>query len=102
MKSSFRGSKITSLLALFGAVAFGILNPGYVATHASESTNGNVDDSVITAKVKSGFLADDAAKSFTTSVETVQSVVQFNGFADVSPHKSAAGKDHRSSEGHHE
>lgn len=93
MKTSFQPSKIASLLAMTGALVLGILAGGCAATRTSESTGQYVDDSVITTKVKSALLADDAVKSFAVSVETVKGVVQLSGFVDTSAQKSEAGHD---------
>ena len=93
MKTFLPSSKLASLLALTGALALGAFAIGYAATPTSETTGQYVDDSVITAKVKSALLADDAVKSFAVSVETVKGVVQLSGFVNTSDQKSAAGKD---------
>jgi hyperosmotically inducible protein len=52
-----------------------------------------VDDAVVTTKVKSALLGDDAVKSLEIKVETHQGIVQLSGFVDTSIQKSAAGKD---------
>ena len=93
MKTSRQLSKLTSLFALSGALALGGLTGGCVATRTSDSTGQYVDDTVITTKVKSALLGDDAVKSFAVSVETVKGVVQLSGFVDTSAQKSAAGHD---------
>lgn len=92
MKTSAR-SKLTSLLALSAAVAFGIFNGGCAATPTRDSTGQYVDDTVITTKVKSALLKDDAVKSFAVSVETVKRVVQLSGFVNTADQKFAAGAD---------
>jgi osmotically-inducible protein OsmY len=66
---------------------------GCAGTRTSDSTGQYVDDSAITAKVKSALLHDDAVKSFAVSVETVKGVVQLSGFVDTSEQRHAAGKD---------
>jgi hyperosmotically inducible protein len=93
MKTSRQLSQLTSLFALSGTLALGGLTGGCVATHTSDSTGQYVDDTVITTKVKSALLGDDAVKSFAVSVETVKGVVQLSGFVDTSAQKSAAGHD---------
>ena len=93
MKTSLQFSKLASLLALSGALAFGGLIGGCAATPTSDSTGQYVDDTVITTKVKAALLGDDAVKSFAVSVETVKGVVQLSGFVDTSAQKSAAGHD---------
>jgi osmotically-inducible protein OsmY len=66
---------------------------GCAGTRTTDSTGQYVDDSAITAKVKSALLHDDAVKSFAVSVETVKGVVQLSGFVDSSDQRSAAGRD---------
>jgi len=50
------------------------------STPKQESTGEYIDDSVITAKVKSLLAADDFLKSFQISVETYKGTVQLSGF----------------------
>ena len=52
------------------------------STSKRESTGEYVDDSVITAKVKSLLAADDFLKSFKISVETYKGTVQLSGFVN--------------------
>ena len=61
------------LIATFAACA---------ATRTQESTGEFVDDSVITAKVKSLLAADDFLKSFKISVESFKGTVQLSGFVN--------------------
>lgn len=48
----------------------------------STSTGEYLDDSVITAKVKSLLVKDVVLKAFQVSVETYRGVVQLSGFVD--------------------
>ncbi|MBI5463220.1 MAG: BON domain-containing protein [Gammaproteobacteria bacterium] len=48
-----------------------------------ESTGEYLDDSVITTKVKSAFVADRQVSALDIRVETVKGVVRLNGFADT-------------------
>ncbi|MCJ7663863.1 MAG: BON domain-containing protein [Desulfobacterales bacterium] len=74
---------ITSATTIFMACA---------STATKESTGEYVDDSVITAKVKS-LLANDAFfKSFKTSVETYKGIVQLSGFVDSQKAVDKAGE----------
>jgi len=50
------------------------------STPKQESTGEYMDDSVITAKVKSLLAVDDFLKSFQISVETYKGTVQLSGF----------------------
>jgi osmotically-inducible protein OsmY len=52
------------------------------STPKQEGTGEYIDDSVITAKVKSLLTADDFLKSFQISVETYKGIVQLSGFVD--------------------
>jgi osmotically-inducible protein OsmY len=53
------------------------------ASTAKQSSTGEyVDDSVITAKIKSMLAADDFLKSFQISVETYKGTVQLSGFVN--------------------
>lgn len=87
---TFQTSKFAALLAIVGALALGGLAGGCAATATTESTGQYVDDTVVTAKVKSALLGDDAVKSFAISVETLKGVVQLSGFVDTAAQKAAA------------
>jgi len=82
-----------TLLLAFGALALGTLIVGCAATRTSSSTGEYVDDSAITAKVKSALLGDEKVKSFAVGVETLKGDVQLSGFVDTAVQKSAAGED---------
>ena len=74
---------ITSATTIFMACA---------STSTKESTGEYVDDSVITAKVKS-LLANDAFfKSFKIGVETYRGVVQLSGIVDSQKAVDKAGE----------
>ena len=53
---------------------------GCASTKTSEGTGEYVDDTVITAKVKSAILAEPNLKSAEINVETFKGVVQLSGF----------------------
>ena len=55
-----------------------------------ESTGEIVDDSVITTKVKSAFVADKKVSAMNVSVETFKGVVQLSGFASDAEESSKA------------
>lgn len=57
----------------------------------SESTGEYVDDSAITAKVKTALLNDSGLKSFSIGVETYKGTVQLSGFVNSDALKSRAG-----------
>jgi osmotically-inducible protein OsmY len=52
------------------------------ATHKQESTGEYIDDSYITAKVKSQILGDKDLKVAEINVETFKGVVQLSGFVN--------------------
>ena len=52
------------------------------STSKQEGMGEYVDDSVITAKVKSMLAADDFLKSFQIGVESYKGTVQLSGFVD--------------------
>jgi hyperosmotically inducible periplasmic protein len=78
---------------LLGALAFSGLSGGCAETSTRDSTGQYVDDAVITTRVKSSLLADDAVKSFAVGVETSKQTVQLSGFVNTAEQKAAAGKD---------
>jgi osmotically-inducible protein OsmY len=86
-------SKLASLLALTGSLALAGFAGGCASTPTSDSTGQYVDDTVITTKVKSALLADEAVKSFAVGVETVKGVVQLSGFVNTPAQKIAAAED---------
>jgi osmotically-inducible protein OsmY len=82
---------ILMLISIIGACA---------ATRTHESTGEYVDDSVITAKVKSLLAEDDFLKSFQISVETYQGTVQLSGFVNSQQAVDKAGQIVRSVKGY--
>jgi osmotically-inducible protein OsmY len=74
------------LLMLIGTYA------GCAATRTSESTGEYIDDSSITAKVKTQLAEDDVLKAFKINVETYKGVVQLSGFVDSLQTKERAGQ----------
>lgn len=69
------------------------------STSKHEGTGEYVDNSVITAKVKSLIAGDDFLKSFQISVETYKGTVQLSGFVDSQTAVNRAGEIARSVEG---
>lgn len=68
---------LATLLA-FAAVS----SIGCASTRTSEGTGEYVDDTVITAKVKSAFLGEKGLKVAEINVETFKGVVQLSGFIE--------------------
>jgi len=69
------------------------------STSKQEGAGEYVDNSVVTAKIKSLLAADDLLKSFDISVETYKGVVQLSGFVDSRTAINRAGQIARSVEG---
>lgn len=53
---------------------------GCASTKSQESAGEYIDDSVVTAKVKTAILSEPALKSSEINVETYKGVVQLSGF----------------------
>ncbi len=69
-------------IALATSISLGFASMGIAAEQApQESAGALVQDSVITAKVKANFLADNLVGAARISVETVNGTVQLSGFA---------------------
>ena len=62
------------------------------STLTHESTGEYVDDSVITAKIKTQLATDDFLKSFQIRVESRKGIVQLSGFVDSQNAIDKAGK----------
>lgn len=62
-----------------------------LAVSADSNTTGEaVDDSVVTAKVKSALITDPTTKAHQINVETDKGIVQLAGFVDTAAEKSRA------------
>ena len=61
-----------------------------IAIGESSSAGEVIDDSVVTAKVKTALIASPDTKAHQINVETKDGVVQLSGFVDTSAAKSAA------------
>ncbi|MBU0911062.1 MAG: BON domain-containing protein [Gammaproteobacteria bacterium] len=71
---------IKSLLLATLLAATTISTISCASTRTSEGTGEYVDDTVITAKVKSAFLAEEGLKVAEINVETFKGTVQLSGF----------------------
>ena len=69
------------VLATLLAVA-AVSSIGCASTRTAEGTGEYVDDTVITAKVKSAFLGEKGLKVAEINVETFKGVVQLSGFIE--------------------
>jgi hyperosmotically inducible protein len=72
---------VPSLPAVALAAAFCLLAAG-CNQPASTSVGTEIDDTVVTTRVKSALLADPDIKSFDLKVETRKGLVQLSGFVD--------------------
>ena len=79
MKTTKRAIPMLAILAAASLI-------GCASTSKSEGTGEYVDDSVITAKVKTAILEEPRLKSAEINVETFKGVVQLSGFVS-SPDK---------------
>jgi osmotically-inducible protein OsmY len=81
---------LLALIATFAACA---------STRTQESAGEYVDDSVITAKIKTQLANDDFLKSFQISVESRKGIVQLSGFVNSRNAVDKAGQIARGVEG---
>ena len=72
-------TKIRSILTFLAALAMAT-TLGCASTAKSEGTGEYVDDTVITAKVKTAILKEPGLKSTEINVETFKGIVQLSGF----------------------
>jgi hyperosmotically inducible protein len=84
-------------------MAVAILAMGTMAactpTRTTKSAGEQVDDSSLTAKVKTALARDSATSVYKVDVETFRGDVQLNGFVDTAEAKSRAGTVAKSVEG---
>jgi hyperosmotically inducible protein len=81
--SSFRAGIVAIALAALAACA---------ASRTQQSTGEHIDDSIITAKVKTALIDDPATKARQIEVDTFRGTVQLNGFVDSADEKAAASR----------
>jgi osmotically-inducible protein OsmY len=73
MKTLKRATPFLAILAVAGLI-------GCASTSKSEGTGEYVDDTVITAKVKTAIFEEPSLKSSEINVETFKGIVQLSGF----------------------
>lgn len=78
------------LALLLGVTASTGMISGCAGTATRESTGEYVDDSTITAKVKSALVSDEVVRARDVRVETFRGTVQLSGFVDTPEQKSRA------------
>lgn len=87
-----------AVLAL-GGLGVAVVQTGCAGTSTSRSTGQYVDDTAITAKVKTALIDDDVVKARQVEVETYQGKVQLSGFVETAVQKERAVQVARSIEG---
>ena len=83
----------TVILTLCAVLTAGLLPmtwTGCASTATRESTGEYVDDSTITAKVKTALVKDPVVSAFAVSVKTYKGVVQLSGFVNTDAEKTHA------------
>jgi osmotically-inducible protein OsmY len=85
-------SRFATIAALSLALGVSVVATGCGSTPTSASAGQEVDDSVITAKVKAKFVEDKAVSALAISVETYKGVVQLSGFANNVTEQERAGE----------
>ena len=76
MKKSYIVIRLLVVLMMIAAFA------ACASTPKQEGTGEYIDDSVITAKIKTQLATDNFLKSFQISVESRKGIVQLSGFVD--------------------
>jgi hyperosmotically inducible protein len=87
------------LMMAVAVMAIGSLTVACTPTRTTKSAGETVDDSVITAKVKTDLARDPATSAYKIEVETFRGDVQLNGFVESADMKSAATRVARSVKG---
>ena len=72
---------LNRILAILAALAMAV-TLGCASTAKTEGTGEYVDDTVITAKVKTAILGESTLKSAEINVETFKGTVQLSGFVN--------------------
>ena len=80
---------VTCLAAACLAVA-PIFSVGCAGTSTRQSTGEFVDDSALTAKVKTELIRDPVVKARQVEVETFKGIVQLSGFVDTDEQRTRA------------
>lgn len=84
MKSMYKAVAVGVMTAVLG------ISAGCAGTRNNKSAGEYVDDAVITSKVKSKLIEDQALKAFQIDVETFRGDVLLSGFVDNSEQISKA------------
>jgi len=82
-------------IATFGrgaVIVMALLATACASTRTQKSAGEQIDDTVITSKVKSALIADPITKAHQIDVEVFRGVVQLNGFVDSAANRDQATK----------
>lgn len=79
-----------TLVATLAGLAMVVGTVACSATRTQKSAGEQIDDSALTASVKSALIADPVTKARQIDVEVRRGVVQLNGFVDSAAEKSQA------------
>jgi len=82
-----------AILMMCTALTIGLLPVtwlGCASTPTRESTGEYIDDSTITAKVKTALVKDPVVSAFAVGVKTYKGVVQLSGFVNTAAEKTKA------------
>jgi osmotically-inducible protein OsmY len=79
----------TTLVAAASVVAL-LTMPGCAVSRGQQTTGAYIDDSTITAAVKSSFVEDTKVDAAAISVETLNGTVMLSGFAKNAAEKTTA------------
>lgn len=90
---------LTQSMKWAGCVLMVLLMVGCAGSHTKESTGEYVDDSAVTAKVKTALAQSEQTSALAIEVETFKGEVQLSGFVNTASEKQAAGRIARSAEG---
>jgi len=82
---------LSSLIGISGC-AIAVTLTGCASTPTHESTGEAIDDSTITAKIKTTYAGDKVVSAMEVGVETYKGVVQLSGFVDNDYAKKRAGQ----------
>jgi hyperosmotically inducible protein len=77
---------LTMIIAVLATVSMAACS----ATRTTRSTGETVDDSTVTAKVKTALARDPSTSAYRIDVDTFRGEVQLNGFVDTADMKSSA------------
>lgn len=81
---------LSSCLALSLSAGAVLFSSGCAGTATKESTGEYIDNSAITAKVKSALASDDVVKAREINVDTFRGTVSLSGFVSTQAEKSRA------------